>query len=128
MIKQAILASILSSVIGTAALAGPEDFTLSLGIDSFSAFGQSYDQIWLDIEQTPRFFQVHGAVIDSATTDGLPVTGTCAFGGEAIFCTLGSFPFNMWLDMDAELNGQFVVEDQQTNEIGEGSVTFISLE
>lgn len=119
---------------GVPAWAGLDDSQLDLGITEFSfeiaeSSMKTYDQIQLDIEQSPRVFKANGALRYSVDGDGFPVTGTCALTDEeTVFCSLNFSYATMYLELTGELNGTYLLLGAGGAFITEGLVTFISLE
>lgn len=114
--------------------AGLDDSQLDLGITEFSfqvfeGGTKTYDQIQLDIEQSPRVFKANGALKYSVNDDGFPITGTCALTQEeTVFCTLNASFASIYLELDGELNGTYILNGADGVFISEGVVSFISLE
>ena len=114
--------------------AGLDDAQLNLDITEFSfeifeSSVKTYDQIQLDIEQSPRVFKVNGALKYSVDGDGFPITGTCAVTetGNA-FCSLNFSYATMYLELTGELDGTYVLLGAGGVFITEGVITFVSLE
>lgn len=115
------------------AFAGLDDAQLDLGITpfNFEVFESSiktYDQIQLDIEQSPRVFKANGALRYSVDGDGFPITGTCSLTEQqTVFCALNASFASIYLELDGELNGTYLLNGADGVFISEGAVSFIAL-
>ena len=131
---QRLFLLVLTASFSLPAIAGLDDAQLDLAItpfsfDVFEGGTRTYDSIQLDIEQSPRVFKANGALIYSVDGDGFPVAGTCAITGESVvFCAINTFFATLYLDLDDQLNGTYLLNDAGGTFISEGEVTFISLE
>lgn len=129
-----LLVALLFTGFSVPAWAGLDDAQLDLAITEFSfeifeSSLKTYDQIQLDIEQSPRVFKANGALKYSVDGDGFPITGTCALTEEeAVFCSLNFSYATLYLELTAGLNGTYVLLGAGGVFISEGLVTFISLQ
>lgn len=116
------------------ARAAQDDARLDLAISEFSyevfeSVIKTYDQIQLDIEVSPRFFKANGALRYSVDGDGFPVSGTCSVTGEdVVFCAIDASFASLYLELDGDLNGTYILLDAGGSYISEGEVTFLSLD
>jgi hypothetical protein len=102
----AIFLCLFSGFAANAAATTQVDFAIT----PFSFEGVSYNQLSLDITETPRFLQAHGALISSAASTGFPVTGTCFFtSSSGVYCALKYNVFTLKLALDPEANGTYEI-------------------
>ncbi|MDO8909342.1 MAG: hypothetical protein Q7W55_12700 [Pseudohongiella sp.] len=112
-----------------AATSSAADTQVNFAITPFSFNDTVYDELSLDITETPRFLQAHGALIATGAGAASPVTGTCFFTGEGgVFCTLKYSVFTFNLNLNADIQGSYAIigAGGDTQATGQASLSAIN--
>lgn len=106
-----------------------EEAQLTWSITEVTLDGEAYNRLELDVVLGPRYIKANGAIANSETFLTLPATGTCFLtSSDGAFCNVQAGLYLFSVNLNAELNGSYLITQPNGEQAGPGSVTLLNIQ